>query len=248
MSAAFIFAKDVSGDLIEIRYIPLSVLVANIDNYLMEGNPKKHDIGLLSQSIVKHGFVDPPKWDNNLNGGDGGFVFGNGRTSAAVESLKYLQSQKLPPPKGIGVMKSGEWAVPVKFGCDAESEIAAKKFGLDHNLLTMAGGEYTPLDMSRMFEEDLLIEQLEEFMDLEEELLTFDADDMKSLVEQLNKDLPEENFDTETPDDNSKFALPIVLDWGEYKAWKTVKEQLGLKKDKLAFLKLMEGYANRRSD
>ncbi|MFB2832979.1 hypothetical protein [Floridanema evergladense] len=240
----FLPAKDIEGELIEIRYIPLSALEENIDNYLMKGNPKKHDVGLLSQSIIKNGFVDPPKWDTNLNGGKGGFVFGNGRTYTAVETLRYLQGQKQPPPKGIGIIKkTGEWAIPVKFGCDADSELAAKKFGLDHNLLTMAGGEYTPFDMSRMFEKDLLIDQLDELLETEEPLVTFDLDDTKNLIDQLNKDFENANEDdifNDKANDNSKFPLPIVLDWNEYQQWKNVKEKLGLKKDKLAFLKLIE--------
>lgn len=242
----FLLAKDIEGELIEIRYIPLSILEKHLDEYLMEGNPKKHDVGLLSQSIIKNGFVDPPKWDKNLNNKKGGFVFGNGRTYSVVETLKYLQSQNSSPPKGIGlVKKTGEWAIPVKFGCDAESEIAAKKFGLDHNLLTMAGGEYTPLDMSGMFEKDLLIGQLDELLDADDPLIAFDLDDTKSLIDQLNKDFENNDIDdifNDRPDDDSKFPLPIVLDWKEYKQWKEVKERLGLKKDKLAFIKLTESW------
>lgn len=56
---------QVKGDAIEIRYVPLSAF--SLDEILWDKNPKLHDIDAVYQSIERYGFVDPPKWDKNLN-------------------------------------------------------------------------------------------------------------------------------------------------------------------------------------
>jgi len=53
-------------------------------------------------------------------------------------------------------------------------------------------------------------------------------------------------FDTVEPDTmgadaDGRYPLPIVLTWAENKEWEVIKESLGVKSDKAAFLKLMRG-------
>ena len=123
-----------TDDKLKLRYIPLSHAKR------WDQNPKRHDLEGLVRSIQAHGFGDPPKFDATL----GGLVYGNGRT----EALERLAAQGVPPPRGILQRKDGEWAVPVIFGVDAESEAAAVAFAIDHNNLTLLGGDLDLTDLS----------------------------------------------------------------------------------------------------
>lgn len=116
-----------SEEKLELRYIPLA------QAKLWDDNPKKHDIEALMRSIEKHGFGDPPKYDSQL----GGLVYGNGRT----EALELLRAKGSHPPRGIAQLEDGEWALPVIFGVDAASKAAAVAFAVDHNNLTLLGGD-----------------------------------------------------------------------------------------------------------
>lgn len=166
---------------LQIRY----VLVSQALEWELDGNPKKHNLHKIADSILCNGFRDPPAFDASLNGGKGGLVFGNGRT----EALGWMESQGRNPPRGIAVTVDGRWAMPILFGVDAKSEAAAKRFSLDHNLLTMAGGEFTALDMSRMFESEPYLEMLQELADINELPLMVDGDDLDLLLNPEGSDL-----------------------------------------------------------
>ena len=136
-------AEGIAGEVIRIRYIPLSAARR------WDRNPKKHDLGALATSIAKYGFRDPAAYDSAL----GGFVEGNGRT----EALQFMFEQKRPVPRGIGVHPStGEWYMPVLFGVDAPSRLLAEAYGVDHNNLTLAGGDFTALDYARQWDHSYL--------------------------------------------------------------------------------------------
>lgn len=111
---------------LELRYVPL----ARARRW--DDNPKRHDIDALVRSIETHGFGDPPKFDATL----GALIYGNGRT----EALERMRAAGKEPPRGIGLLEGGEWAVPVIFGIDAESRAAAVAFAIDHNNTTLLGG------------------------------------------------------------------------------------------------------------
>lgn len=130
-----------SDERLELRYVPLTTLQR------WDRNAKKHDLGALAASITRHGFRDPPAYDAALNGGVGGVVEGNGRGDA----LSMMRAQGQARPRGVldGV---DDWLVPVLFGLDAGSQAAAESYGVSHNLLTMAGGDFTDLDMARMWD------------------------------------------------------------------------------------------------
>jgi DNA modification methylase len=150
---ALLSRTKVTGEAIEIKFIPLSYLQNNLPDLLWERNAKLHDLGQLYESIERFGFSDPPKYDQNLNGGNGGFVYGNGRIEALVEGLLVAKISGLEPPPGIAVSKAdGDWAIPVKFGLDCQNEAEAEAFGIDHNNLTMGGSDLSVLDIAKIWD------------------------------------------------------------------------------------------------
>lgn len=157
-----------TGEKLELRYIPLSQAKR------WDDNPKRHDIGALMKSITTYGFGDPPKFDAQL----GGLVYGNGRT----EALEQMRDAGHKPPRGIAQLEDGDWAVPVIFGVDAESRAAAVAFAVDHNNLTMLGGDFGFTDLVRMWDEDGLQRVLAEVPDAAELLVSFSAEDVDSLL------------------------------------------------------------------
>lgn len=128
-----------SGDRLELRYVPLRTLMR------WDRNAKVHDLPTLAASIGRHGFRDPPAYDAALNGGDGGIVEGNGRSDA----LSLLRANGDAPPRGI-VAGGDDWLVPVLFGLDAPSQAAAEAYAVDHNNTTMAG--LMPSEAARLWE------------------------------------------------------------------------------------------------
>ena len=128
-------------DALELRYIPLDAVRQ------WERNPKAHDLGGIIASIARHGFNDPPKWDANLNGGEGGLAHGNGR----AEALHTMKIRKMPAPRGVVVTDQGDWLVPVYFGLDQVSQAVAEAYALDHNNLTMIGGGFTAAAVAEMW-------------------------------------------------------------------------------------------------
>ena len=156
------------ADTLELRYVPLHQASR------WDENPKKHDIAGLIRSIEMHGFGDPPKYDAHL----GGLVYGNGRT----EALEVMKADGRPAPRGIAVDDSGEWAVPVIFGVDAESKAAAVAFAIDHNNLTLLGGGLGFTDMLAMWDEEGLQAVLEGAPDAGSLLASLDQEDVAALL------------------------------------------------------------------
>ncbi len=154
---------------LELRYIPLTQAT------VWDDNPKKHDIGALIHSIELHGFGDPPKYDSSLNG----LVYGNGRT----EALQLIKQEGKEPPRGILKLEDGEWAVPVVFGVDAESKAAAISFAIDHNNLTLLGGNLGFSELLAMWDEEGLQRVLADVPDAGELLASLDADDVAALLD-----------------------------------------------------------------
>jgi hypothetical protein len=145
--------SEVRGETLRLLFVPLSAL--NLDRDLWARNAKKHDSAAILASIERNGFADAPKWDNSLNNGAGGLVFGNGRTKAIVSILLAAQKEGKKPPRGIPTAKdTGEWCVPVKFGVDSKSEVEAIAFAIDHNNLTMSGGDFDAGDIAKMWDTD----------------------------------------------------------------------------------------------
>lgn len=203
---------ELTGELIKIKYVPVSA-IAELTGILLKGNPKKHDLNLLSQSIIENGFIDPPKWDKNLNGGKGGIVYGNGRLEALILTLTKLKNENQQPPKGIGITKDGEWCVPIKFGVDAESEIAALRLAIDHNNLTLAP-DFSALEQAKLYDEEMYKDILIQLNEADSLPLTInDHEELESILQVINENLgldsdSEKNLNGQNTKDNS---LPDVF-------------------------------------
>ena len=153
---------------LELRYVPLQ------QARRWDQNPKKHDLEALVRSIATHGYGDPAKFDATL----GALVYGNGRT----EALERMRKAGKEAPRGIGVLEDGEWAVPVIFGCDSESHAAAVAFAIDHNNLTLLGGNLKIEDVLGIWDEEGLRQILEDAPDAGALLASMDGDDLDSLL------------------------------------------------------------------
>jgi hypothetical protein len=206
--------EQVEGDVLHIRYVPLSAF--DLDLQLWEKNLKLHDLQTISESIAEYGYADCAKWDSNLNGGIGGFVYGNGRSEALILKLNQMMRSGEAPPKGIGtVRETGEWVVPVKFGVDADSETQASRFALSHNIITMQGGSYQAGDIAKMFSPEFST-QLQELAETDSLPVGFDGDYLNSLLryEQLSDEPLAFNSGSEEGDrdfnseDNEGFDSP----------------------------------------
>jgi hypothetical protein len=161
------------GDVLRLEYVPISQAV------LFDANPKLHDIGALAESIRRHGYKDPVKFEPSLNGGSGGIVEGNGRITA----LTMMRDQGQEPPRGIALTEDGEWAVPVLFGVDAASEATAQAYAVDHNLLVMAGGrDFTAHDYARLWDEERYLVLLQDLARADELPVGVDGDDLDALL------------------------------------------------------------------
>ena len=109
----------------------------------------------------------------------GGLVYGNGRT----EALELMRREGKEPPRGILKLEDDEWAVPVIFGVDAESKAAAVAFAIDHNNLTLLGGNLGFSELLAMWDEEGLQRVLGEVPDAGELLASLDADDVAALLD-----------------------------------------------------------------
>jgi hypothetical protein len=153
---------------LELRYVPLS------QARRWDENPKRHDLPALVRSIETHGFGDPPKFDATL----GALVYGNGRT----EALETMHREGKAPPRGIGALEGGEWVVPVIFGVDAESRAAAVAFAIDHNNLTLLGGNMKVEDLLGIWDESALERLLKATPDAGTLLASMDGADLDALL------------------------------------------------------------------
>ena len=133
------------------------LLLSELSEKFLEGNAKRHDIGAICTSIKRYGFRDPLAIDAALNNGKGGVVEGNGR----LEALLCLRQQGDGPPAYIKLTESGDWAVPCIVGGDSATEAEGLAYSLDHNSLTMAGGDFTALDISGLYNPAEYLELLE---------------------------------------------------------------------------------------
>jgi len=140
------------GDVVAIRYIPLSQVSK------WERNPKLHDMNGLIKALRSYGFQILPKFDHALNEGRGGIVFGNGR----IEALTLMFNEGGTPPAGIAVAEDGSWHVPILFGNDLPSQAQAEAFALDHNNLVLAGGGFSAVYMTQIWDEGSYVNLLVE--------------------------------------------------------------------------------------
>lgn len=164
-----------SAETLELRYIPLR------EACRWEMNPKLHDLPAIMRAIRRYGFQDPPKYDPNLNEGGGGLAHGNGRT----EALEMMQAAGETPPNGIGIDEASIWYIPVLFGNDFPSQVIASAYAIDHNNLTVIGGDLSALSATRMWDPHAYALLLEKLEGVGQRPLTLTADETTILQQQV---------------------------------------------------------------
>ena len=175
-------SDQVTGEHVELRFVPLST-IQKLNQILWKKNAKKHDLSGVLASIERYGFIDPPKWDSNLNDGRGGLIYGNGRTKTIVAALIEAKRLGQEPPRGIPTaIDSGEWCIPVKFGIDSENEAIAIAAAIDHNNLTLSGSDLDIEQVSQIWDEDY-ISLLQSIAVHQIMPVTIDEDDLQKLID-----------------------------------------------------------------
>jgi len=175
------------SDRLTLAYCPMDLIP------YWEENFKKHDIGGIWAAIAKYGFRDPFSWDKQLNDGQGGIVEGNGRR----EALEHGFNAGQPAPRGI-IVKDGRWYAPLLIGVDARHEREAIAYGIDHNALTAKGGNFSAIDISRLFEQDEYLKALEDLAQFDALPVAIDGDDLDFLLNYEENQIPVEEGDRES--------------------------------------------------
>ncbi len=160
-------------DRLVIRYIPLDKAV------LWDKNPKLHDIGALTESFARYGFRDAPIFDETK----GCIVAGHGR----IKALTQMRNMGYPVPRGI-YQSDDDWMVPIQFGINARTAGEAEAFAIDHNNITLLGGDLSLADISRIWDSELYIPVLEEIRAAGGEIISVDGDDLDNLLRQLESE------------------------------------------------------------
>lgn len=180
------------GDRLAIRYVPIDEVV------LWGKNPKLHDLGGIKASIRRHGFRDASIYDATL----GALAAGNGRAQA----LAQMREAGEPPPRGVAVDGGGRWCMPVQFGMDSESVAAAESFAVDHNNLTLLGGDLNVYEVARIWDEDAYKQLLQELALANQLPESVPMDDLDALLAGLA--IPERD---KAPKDGADPGDPKVL-------------------------------------
>ena len=160
--------KKLKPERVRIEYVPIS------ESRFWDRNPKKHDIGAIIASIRQHGFRDPPTFDRTL----GAIVEGNGRT----EALLVMKSNGDEAPRGVDVREDGEWLMPMNHGLDSATDVQAEAYGVDHNAITISGGDFGFSETLGLFNQDELAEILADAGEFDVAVGCFDADDLAALI------------------------------------------------------------------
>lgn len=163
--------------------------VSSIPDLIWAENPKEHDISAIIKVIQDVGFKDMPRFNAflpNVTGGEGAFVYGNGRASALWE---MWNSGAYEVPANIVAME-GDWFMPLDVGLD-EDLATARAFGIDHNILPLSGGAYGVKEMFSIFDQQKLAAVWEKSAQAGGSLKTMDAYDLT----ELHKYLEQPQFD-----------------------------------------------------
>lgn len=192
---------------LRIEYIPLSELVR------WPRNPKDHDLGAISGSFKRFGFVTPIVIDER----SGRLVAGHGR----LDTLQSLKAQGKPAPNRIKNSPSGDWLVPVLRGISFENDTEAEAYIVADNRLTEIGG----------WDEFQLTELLADLASEDDGLIGtgYDEDDVDRMLQSLEKDKtrnsePEIEFTTEVLEAQNYvlFTFDNEIDWN------FIRENLGI--------------------
>lgn len=158
------------------------ILVQDAVKLLSPHNPKLHDMGSIIQSIDRYGFQELPKYDETVNW----IKAGNGRIEALVAMEKEvirLEGEESKHvynlPRGLALDDKGQWAMPLLIGTNAVNENEALAYLVDANNLTMLGGDYTPYEISKMWDVTKYNELLQGLAQTNTFSVSMDADDVR---------------------------------------------------------------------
>ena len=196
----------IKQDLLSLRYLPIS------QAELFDSNAKLHNIDQIIQSIARYGFKSACKWEGTLNDGRGGIVAGNGR----VEALRVMEKRGDDLPVGIAQDETGEWCVPVLFGVEADSEVIARAYALDDNNLTLLGGDFALADLSKLYDQELLMAELKELAESGELPVTFDNTFTEEALQLLTENDSTDDNDNEEDSDRPSSTKEVDTDGYEF--------------------------------
>ena len=131
----------------DVKLIPLDNLIP------LEGNSKRHDTENTIKSILEYGYRDYIEVDTVFD--PPRIVCGGDRRKAL---LKLREDNK--PIEGI-IIKDEQWLVPCIVKKSASEEDAIR-YSIDNNLSTIKGANLSLEDELKMFDEELIKEQLSE--------------------------------------------------------------------------------------
>jgi hypothetical protein len=146
-------------------YVPLTDLTPS------PGNPKRHEIERIIESIETHGFLDQSIVDERT----GRIISGHGRR----ESLIEMQARGSRLPDGLLIDDDGGWLVPVQRGWSSRDDLEAKAVIIKLNRIPEGGG----------WDSRSLAEYLEELATGDAALfdsLNYSDDEMEQLLRQVD--------------------------------------------------------------
>ncbi len=190
--------------LLELNYISLTHIVPTY------GNSKSHDIGLLIESITAYGFrvpivvqdiIDYEHLDDHYKEmEDAGekiyaLLSGNGRCAALSMIQGMVNRGEMGLPMGL-VIQDGIISVPATMGDGLDTIEEFESFVIDDNNLVVMGGDFTPLDVARMYDVDGYLTMLTRNIDT---VKSVDGDDLDMLLK-LHQDNAPPEFDEDEPE------------------------------------------------
>jgi hypothetical protein len=132
-------------------------------------NPKGHDLGMLSQLFLTHGYVTSGTIDERT----GYWLCGHGR----AETLQMMKRQKMDLPRYIED-RGDDWYGPAERGYHSLSDAQALAYIAADNKSTIAGGWDEPALAS-------LLQEVANSTDVALEATGYDADELDDLLRDL---------------------------------------------------------------
>lgn len=143
-----------------------------------DNNPKKHDATAMYQSISKYGVIEFPV----INETTQKLVAGHGRIETLREMFRHDPTH---PPKNI-IVADSTWLVPVTRGHAFASDAEAQAYLVDSNNIGLMGGDFTPFDMMKLWDEDAYKDMLTELAKQGELPISVEGDDLDALLTNLD--------------------------------------------------------------
>ena len=194
----------------------LSIEYKRLDEInIINNNPKKHNLGVIEDSIYEHGFRVPLVYDHTVNA----VLSGNGR----AECLNRMMLNKKRVPDGIKIDYDGMWLIPVVVGIDSADREAAEAFLIDDNNSVLIGGDFTGVDTLKLWGDGYL------------QLLSGAINSVKSvtleeldLIEKIREVNEQDIFQEPHKEDTRKKSLVIKFVFSDQEDYDTVNEFFSL--------------------